>query len=130
VRSAFLSPITRDSPDRYSLWNARTDRALARVLEPAFASTARNKGLLGRTSLDADAAMILAPCRAIHSFFMQFAIDVVFVDRDGVAIKIRPALPPWRIAFALRAFAVVELPIGALASTGTIAGDRLLLRRQ
>jgi uncharacterized membrane protein (UPF0127 family) len=130
VAASFLAPLAHDASHQYLLWNERTDRPLARVLEPAFDSRARNKGLLGRTGLQPDSALILAPCWAIHSWFMRFAIDVVFVDRTGTVVKVRPALRPWRIAIARGAFAVIELPPGAIACSATVNGDRLLLRRK
>ena len=65
---------------------------------PRSTAQTRNRGLLGRSSLAAGYALILAPCSSIHTFFMQFAIDVVFVDRDGLVLRARPAVRPWRIA--------------------------------
>jgi uncharacterized membrane protein (UPF0127 family) len=67
--------------------------------------------------------MMLAPCAAVHTAFMRFAIDVVFIDRDGHAVKIVRNLPPWRIAAARRAHAVVELAAGSLRDVSV--GDRL-----
>ena len=58
---------------------------------------------------------------------MRFAIDVVFVDRQGYAIKIVRNLGPWRIAVAPRAHAVVELAAGSLAQVDLALGDRLFL---
>jgi uncharacterized membrane protein (UPF0127 family) len=100
---------------------------VARTIETAFDSPTRNKGLLGRTHLAEHAALILAPCSSIHTFFMRFAIDVAFVDRGGTIIRLRSAVRPWRIQIAVRAFAVVELAAGALARADTQAGDRLFL---
>ena len=100
---------------------------MARTLETAFDRKARNRGLLGRSSLADDAALILAPCNSIHTFFMRFAIDVVFVDRDGYVRRARQSLGPWRIQAAFRAFAVIEFASGALERSDTRAGDRLYL---
>jgi uncharacterized membrane protein (UPF0127 family) len=71
--------------------------------------------------------MIIAPTSAIHTFFMKFAIDVAFVARDGAVLKIRRDLGPWRLAAALRAYAVVEMAAGALERTDTRPGDRLAI---
>ena len=100
---------------------------MARSVETAFDRKDRNRGLLGRTSLADDSALILAPCNSIHTFFMQFAIDVAFVDRDGTVLRARAAIAPWRIQAALRAFAVVELAAGVLQRSDTRVGDRLFL---
>lgn len=111
------------------LINGRTLRPLARSIETAFDSKSRNKGLLGRRELTPDSALILAPCSSIHTFFMQFPIDVLFVNRQGVVLRTVHAMPPWRIALALRAFAVVELPAGVLKATDTRRQDLLELAR-
>ena len=59
-----------------------------------------------------------------HShLFMRFAIDVAFVSRDGRVLEVRAAVKPWRLAW--RAFAVIELPAGALARSDTRPGDLL-----
>jgi uncharacterized membrane protein (UPF0127 family) len=81
--------------------------------------------LLGRDSLAAGSALILAPCSSIHTFFMRFPIDVAFVDREGVILRIAADLRPWRIALALRAFAVIEMPGGTFAAADTRVGDAL-----
>jgi uncharacterized membrane protein (UPF0127 family) len=103
---------------------------VARSIETAFDSPTRNRGLLGRTHLADDKALILAPCRSIHTFFMKFAIDVAFVNREGTILRRRDAVQPWRIQIAPRAFAVIELAAGALARANTQAGDRLFLARE
>jgi uncharacterized membrane protein (UPF0127 family) len=59
---------------------------------------------------------------------MRFAIDVAFVAKDGRVLKVCHAMRPWRMAAALRGFAVVELPDGVLARTQTRAGDRLVIK--
>jgi uncharacterized membrane protein (UPF0127 family) len=129
LRASFLAPLAQ-SPHHYSLWNERTNHVLARTLEAAFDSRTRNKGLLGRDGIGADSALILAPCSSIHTWFMRFAIDAAFVDRNGVVVKVARTMRPWHIAIALRAFAVVELPPGTLDASGTVLGDHLHLRRR
>jgi uncharacterized membrane protein (UPF0127 family) len=103
---------------------------LAVEIEPAFDSKSRNRGLLGRARLDEGSALILAPCSSIHTFFMRFAIDVLFVRKDGRVVKMYSALPAWRIAFALGAFAAIELPAGRAAASDTRSGDTVLLAPQ
>jgi uncharacterized membrane protein (UPF0127 family) len=90
----------------------RTGAAIASQVEIAATRASRRKGLLGRASLASSAALILAPCCAVHTAFMQFPIDVVFVSREGAVRKI-VTLPPWRIAVGVGAAAVVELAAGA-----------------
>ena len=124
---SFLSPLLRSGGPSLALANTRHQGVVARTLLTAFDSKSRRTGLLGRDSLPEGCALIIAPSQAIHTFSMRFAIDVAFVSRDGRVIKVRQAVPPRRIAVALRAFAVIELPAGALERSDTKAGDRLQL---
>jgi uncharacterized protein len=96
-------------------------------LEAAFDSATRKKGLLGRDRLEPGTGLVIAPCGGVHTFFMRFSIDVVFVARDGRVVKVSPAVKPWRLALALSAFCVIELPAGIAAEGLTRAGDRLEL---
>ena len=106
----------------------RTGRVLASAVELAVTSETRRKGLLGRDSLDPSVAMIIAPCSAVHTFFMRFNIDVVFVDRSGRVLKISRDVRAWRMAAAARAYAVVELNGGSANRAGLEVGDQLSLR--
>ena len=110
-----------------SLMNARTQRAVADAVEVAVTRKTRRQGLLGRDDLTPFSALVLAPCAAVHTMFMRFAIDVIFVDATGRAVHIVPALVPWRAAVALFAHAVIELPAGTLASRDVNVGDTLYL---
>ena len=110
-----------------ALVNQRTDEALADRVEVAVTRRDRRRGLLGRDGLEASSALILAPCAAIHTMFMRFVIDAVFVDDDGRAVKVVRELAPWRIAVGPTAHAVVELPAGSLRDREVNLGDRLYL---
>ena len=122
---SFLSPLLRQGSAALSLTNTRNKKVVAQTILTAFDSASRRKGLLGRDSLPEHSALIIAPCQAIHTFSMRFAIDVLFVAKDGRVLKTRTNVRPGRIAAALRAFAVVELASGAIARSGTRAGDVL-----
>jgi len=110
-----------------ALVNQRTEESLADSVEVAVTRNARRKGLLGREGLASSSALILAPCAAIHTMFMRFDIDAVFVDGDGLAVKVVHELTPWRIAVQPFAHAVVELPAGSLREHRVDVGDRLYL---
>jgi uncharacterized membrane protein (UPF0127 family) len=86
---------------------------------------ARLVGLLGRRALAPEQALLLVPCDNVHTFFMRFAIDVVFVDRDGVVLAVVPRLAPWRVAAARRAHACLELAAGVAAVLGLEPGRRI-----
>ena len=122
---SFLNPILRAAPSSFALTNNRNNRVLATTLLTAFDSASRRKGLLKHDFLPEGSALIIAPSNAIHTFFMRFAIDVAFVSRDGRVLKVRPNVPPWRMAAALRGFAVIEMPVGALARADIQSGDAL-----
>jgi uncharacterized membrane protein (UPF0127 family) len=110
-----------------ALINERTGKPVATLVEIAATRTTRRRGLLGRDGLDEASAMLLAPCAAVHTAGMRFAIDVVFVDRQGFAVKVVPNLRPWRIALATGGRAVIEMAAGSLAAGQVLAGDRLFL---
>ncbi len=125
--TSFLDPVLRKSSGDCTLVNDRTGVVLADRLIPAFDSATRRRGLLQHGELPEGTAMIIAPSNAIHTFFMKFPIDVVFVGRDGVVRKIREAVAPWRMSAALRAYAVIELRAGALGRSNTVIGDTLVI---
>ncbi|HEX7139216.1 MAG TPA: DUF192 domain-containing protein [Vicinamibacterales bacterium] len=107
--------------------NARTSQAVAKDVELADTRATRRKGLLGRDSLDAGAALIIRPCFSVHTAFMRFPIDVLFVDRAGTVVKVVRNLAAWRIAGAWGAHAAIELAAGAIPEGAVEAGDRLYL---
>lgn len=127
MRKNFLAPFLRDPAAPWRLRNTRTGDVLADQVSGAFDSAARKQGLLGRESWAAGNALVIAPSNAIHTFFMKFPIDVVFVRRDGTVVKAQGPVPPWRLAGALRAYAVIELPGGVLAQCQIRPGDVLEL---
>ena len=122
--ASFVSPCLRHPGASFRL---RTEDGLvvASRLEVALDREARNRGLLGRDGLAPGAGLLIAPTNAVHTFFMRFPIDIVFVRKDGTVSKVRPAVGPWRLAASLSASAVVELPAGAAAAAGVSRGRRL-----
>jgi len=85
------------------------------------------RGLLGRSGLESGEGILLRPAGSIHTAFMRFSIDAVFLDRDLAVLKVASNLAPWRAARCSGARAVVELPAGESARRGLRAGDRLAL---
>jgi uncharacterized membrane protein (UPF0127 family) len=83
----------------------------------------RMRGLLGRDGLEQGEGLLLRPASAVHTCFMRFPIDAVFLDRDLVVLGIADGLEPWRAAGRRDAKAVLELPAGA--SAGLEVGDEL-----
>jgi hypothetical protein len=87
----------------------------------------RLRGLLGRRHLAEDEGLLIRPAGSVHTFFMRFTIDVVFLDDDGTVVKLVPGLRPWRLAAARRAKRTLELASGAAARASLAPGERLLL---
>jgi uncharacterized protein len=87
----------------------------------------RMRGLLGRRSLPEGEGILLQPAPSIHTAFMRFSIDVVFLDRDLHVVKLVETLRPWRMASARRAHAALELAAGQAAARGIEIGDQLAL---
>lgn len=110
-----------------TLTNARSRQLIARDVELALTRKARRQGLLKRAALDPHAALVLAPCFMVHTAFMQFAIDVIFVDRTGHVKQIVKQMTPWRMAACPRAYATIELAAGTLDHLDVVIGDRLCL---
>jgi uncharacterized membrane protein (UPF0127 family) len=120
--------LVRDPQGSFALWNCRSSVPVATRVVPAFDSTARRQGLLGRSGLREGEGLVLAPCSSVHTAFMRFPLDLIFLDRGGRVLRVAAGVAPWRIRLHWRAFAVVELAAGALARTDTKTGDLLELR--
>jgi uncharacterized membrane protein (UPF0127 family) len=84
------------------------------------------RGLLGRRSLDGGEGLLLRPASSIHTWFMRFPIDAVFLAQDGTVVRIADNLRPWRAAGRRGARAVLELAPGECARRGLSTGDRLV----
>jgi uncharacterized protein len=86
---------------------------------------ARLRGLLGRRELSAGDGLLLRPAPSIHTWFMRFPIDAVFLSADLEVLSVRPEMPAWRMAAGRGARAVLELSAGEAARRGVTAGSRL-----
>jgi uncharacterized protein len=98
------------------------------VGELADSPLPRMRGLIGRRGLPAGEGLLLTPAPSIHTAFMRFPIDALFLDRDLRVLDIRASMPPWRVASKRTARAVLELSAGECARRGVEVGDRLELR--
>jgi uncharacterized protein len=110
------------------LRNASNGSLLADRVERACTPLARLWGLLGRTALAEGEALLIEPCTSIHTFFMRFTIDALFLSRELRVVRMVPDLRPWRATRFHRGVSMaLELPRGTLARTGTHEGDVLQL---
>jgi hypothetical protein len=86
----------------------------------------RLRGLIGHKPLAEGEALLIVPCNSIHTHFMGFPIDVLYVDRALKIVGLDETMVPWRFGRLHRgACFVVELPAGRIAATGTQMGDQL-----
>ena len=92
------------------------------LAETAFA---RLRGLLGRSGLSSGEGMLLRPASSIHTAFMRFSIDAVFLDSADRVVKVASDLRPWRMAACRGARTVLELPAGEAARRGLRPGVSL-----
>jgi uncharacterized membrane protein (UPF0127 family) len=106
-------------------WLVREGDVLA-AAELAATARARRKGLLGRDGIAG--ALVLRPCRHVHTARMRFPIDVAFCDAEGVVLR-TVTLRPWRLSpYVHRAAFVIEAEAGAFDRWRLRAGDRVELR--
>jgi hypothetical protein len=122
----FLSSIHPPSPDiRMRVSNLTRNTILATCMEVADSGPKRNKGLLGRERLSTGEGLWIIPCEAVHTFWMRFPIDLVYLDSQKRIRKLVSEVPAWRLSACLRAHSVLELPPGTIRDTQTQPGDTL-----
>ena len=100
-------------------------RVVAESVVVADSTLRRLRGLLGKRDLAAGHGVLLRPAWSIHTAFMRFPIDVVFLDADQVVVKIVPSLPSFKTASCRGAREVVELRAGECSRRGLSLGDRV-----
>ena len=100
-------------------------RVVCASCEVADGLVSRARGLLGRSELPVGEGLLIRPSFSIHTFFMRFPIDAVFLDRSGSVVDVVGRLKPWRAATCLRARAVLELAAGEAERLGLRFGERL-----
>jgi uncharacterized protein len=96
-------------------------------INTADTSAQRRTGLLKHDKLDEGSGLWIIPCEAVHTLFMKFAIDLIYLDRKRRVRGIVRALRPWRLSMCLPAHSVIELPPGTIDRTNTQKGDQLEL---
>jgi hypothetical protein len=111
--------------DLLRVTNLTRKSVLATCLEKANTGPKRSKGLLGRKSLPSGGGLWIVPCESVHTFWMQFPIDLVYIDRGMRVKKLRNNVPPWRLSACLSAHSIIELPSGTIRNTLTQVGDTL-----
>jgi uncharacterized membrane protein (UPF0127 family) len=108
---------------RIRVRNLTRNAQIASSVEVADSGARRSRGLLGRKGLAAGEGLWIVPCEAIHTFGMQFSIDLVYLDREYRIRKIRKNVPPWRLSACLQAHSVIELAAGSILEKNAQPGD-------
>jgi len=112
---------------RFRVRNVTRGTSIGDAVETAESSEARRTGLLKHNKLDQGAGLWIIPCEAVHTFFMKFAIDLIYLDRKHKVRGIVREVRPWRFSICLPARSVLELPQGTIDRTNTRKGDQLEL---
>lgn len=110
----------------FSAVNVTTQKELGKRISKAVTFFQRTRGLLGRKEIKRGEGLYIPACRSIHTFFMSFPIDVVFIDNDNRITRVLPSLVPFRIAFGPQNTAgVLELSAGMLKNNRCVIGDKI-----
>lgn len=112
-----------------SLWNQTKERLLVENLEIAMTPWGRLRGLLGREKLEENQGLLLEDCWSIHTCFLKFSIDVIFLGEDMRVQKVVPELRPWKLASSWGATYVLELPAGTTCRQTVEVQDVLLVQK-
>ena len=92
---------------------------------------ARGRGLMFTRELPEGEGLVIEPCSSIHMFFMRYALDVLFLDREGRVLFMYKGIKPWRMGRVVRGARVaVELPEGTIERSGTEVGDRVEMNEE
>jgi uncharacterized membrane protein (UPF0127 family) len=110
--------------------NRTKNTVLAENITVADTFFKRIRGLLGEKEFPKGCALILKPGNSIHTFFMRFPIDVLFMDKDNRVVKAISHLNPFCLTkIYFRATWVIELPADTIQATSTQKGDTFLIEK-
>jgi len=106
--------------------NRTRDTVLADKAKNALTFASRLVGLLDRSGLEPGEALILTPSNAIHSFFMKFSFDALFLNKEQKVVAMIPVFKPFRLSpVFLNAATTIELPCGSIKSSQTEVNDKI-----
>jgi uncharacterized membrane protein (UPF0127 family) len=109
--------------------NHTRDTILAQAADLANTSETRRTGLLKHERLNPGEGLWIVPCESVHTFFMKFPIDLVYLDKNKKVRKVRHRVAPWRLSACLFAHSILELPAGTAEQSGTKVGDELVVEK-
>jgi len=112
---------------KFRVRNVTRGTSIGDAIDAAESTAQRRTGLLKHDKLDDGAGLWIVPCEAVHTFFMKFAIDLIYLDRKHRVRGVVRELRPWRLSMCLPAHSVLELPPETIDRTNTQKGDQLEL---
>ena len=104
---------------------SRGNQVFVAELQVADTAWKRLRGLLGRKGLGENEGLVIIPCNAVHTIGMAFALDLLFLARDGTILRLEQDVRPWSMRCYLKAHAVVELPAGVLQHLPCQIGEQV-----
>ncbi len=111
-----------------SIRNETRQTQLGHRVDVARSFWHRGRGLMFRADLPSGSGLVIDPCSSIHTMWMRFAIDVLYVDGHGQITRADREMKPWRFGpLYVKGKYVIELPPGTIAASGTERGDRVTL---
>lgn len=116
----------KEWPTSVRVINVTKGTVLGEDVSVARTVWSRGRGLMLRAPLAPATGLLIDPCSSIHTMWMRFPIDVLYVDDGDTVVRADTAMPPWRIGpLFTKARYVVELPPGTISASRTTGGDRL-----
>jgi uncharacterized membrane protein (UPF0127 family) len=107
-------------------FNVTQQKMLARVLTVADTFLRSLMGLIGKSSLPEGNGLWILPCQSVHTFWMRFPIDLIFLDRQKTVIHLVEGMKPFRVSrHFTKASSVLELPVNVIRKTTTRVGDQI-----
>ena len=109
-----------------SIINVTQNKTLAQKVEIAGTAFKRARGLLGRASLSPQQALAIPHCQSVHTLFMKFAIDVVFIDKNKKVVGLVWGIKPFQFSpIFWKSACAIELAAGTIEATKTQIGDSI-----
>ncbi len=111
------------------LYNVKKNNLVLENLKLADSFMQRFKGLMGKKKLNKSEGLMLLSCNSIHTCFMRFPIDVVFLNMDYEVIALKKGVKPWRMVnFVKKAYITVEMSEGTIEYKNIEVGDLLIMK--
>ncbi|MFD1037347.1 DUF192 domain-containing protein [Virgibacillus byunsanensis] len=109
------------------LVNLSNDKVIAETVNQAYSFVKRLKGLMFTDKLESGTGVHIRPCQSVHTFFMNYSIDIIYLNKANIVVAIDEALPPGKVGGRYAdAVSVIELPTGTTGRTETKVGDELI----